>query len=119
VAVRVDEARNDDAVGGVDDAIHPARGAGEPAYGLDPAVFDQDVGSRPRAGLGTRDHEAAMNEDARSHDQSATRATGRHHPPLARWTLTGKQATVKPVAAGMAPKFAIFSMWQYSRSRPA
>ena len=46
-------------------------------------------------------------------------AAARHQPAEAPATLTGRQETVKPVAAGSAPRLWSFSIWQYSRSIPA
>jgi hypothetical protein len=43
---------------------------------------------------------------------SSTNATTRANPALARFTLIGKQLTLKPCGRGIASRFASFSIWQ-------
>ncbi len=63
VVVRVDEARNDDAVGGVDNRHIARRDVG--ANVTNPAVLDQHVGLGEVADLPVeREHDAALNENA-------------------------------------------------------
>jgi len=63
--VRVDKAGEDNAARGVDDAVDPSRRARQLAHRRNPAVADQDVGARQRSGVGARDHEPAVDQEAR------------------------------------------------------
>ncbi len=65
VAVRVDEAGEDDAPGGVEDSVDASGGARQTAHGGNPAVADQDVGVRQGLGVGARDDEPAVDQEAR------------------------------------------------------
>ena len=71
---------------------------------------DGKIGSQRRYGGRPGD---GGGDDQLFHIHSSSKmATGRTHPALAFFILTGKQQTVNPKGRPMAERLAIFSMWQ-------